>query len=124
MTGLAELGKDLRVVCRSFFESGLQVLFAVPDETILHVRIDAIHPGIRQIRSLLDQSHWVLTCRYCATRVKVTVLMAENTVDEAYYWSSRRKEQQMRHLLETVRRKGLRRRRRKPTLLDYVNDAK
>jgi len=55
---------------------------------------------------------------------KVTVLMAENTVDEAYYWSSRRKEQQMHHLLETIKRKGLRRRRRKLTLLDYINDAK
>jgi ERCC4-related helicase len=55
---------------------------------------------------------------------KVTVLMAENTVDEAYYWSSRRKEQQMRHLLETVKRKGFRRRRHKVTLYDYINDAK
>jgi ERCC4-related helicase len=53
---------------------------------------------------------------------KVTVLMAENTVDEAYYYSSRRKEQQMRHLLENVKRKGFKRRRHKATLLDYMND--
>jgi Fanconi anemia group M protein len=51
---------------------------------------------------------------------KVTVLMAEGTVDEAYYYSSRRKEQQMRHLLETVKRRGLKPRRRKITLLDYI----
>jgi len=51
---------------------------------------------------------------------KVTVLMAEGTVDEAYY-SSRRKEQQMHHLLETVKRRGLKSpRRRKTTLLDYI----
>ena len=55
---------------------------------------------------------------------KVTVLMAENTVDEAYHYSSRRKEQQMQYLLETVKRKGFKRRRHKATLLDYVNDEK
>jgi ERCC4-related helicase len=48
--------------------------------------------------------------------------MAENTVDEAYYYSSRRKEQQMRHLLENVKRKGFTRRRHRATLLDYIND--
>ena len=52
---------------------------------------------------------------------RVTVLMAEGTVDEAYYYSSRRKEQQMRHLLETVKRRGLKSpRKRKTTLLDYI----
>jgi Fanconi anemia group M protein len=51
---------------------------------------------------------------------KVTVLMAEGTVDEAYYYSSTRKEQQMRHLLEAVKRRGLKPRRRKTTLLDYI----
>lgn len=51
---------------------------------------------------------------------KVTVLMAEGTVDEAYYYSSRRKEQQMRHLLDAVKRRGLKPRRRKTTLLDYI----
>ncbi|HXZ97948.1 MAG TPA: helicase-related protein, partial [Candidatus Acidoferrum sp.] len=55
---------------------------------------------------------------------KVTVLMAENTVDEAYYYSSRRKEQQMQHLLENVKRKGFKRRRHKATLLDYADDEK
>ena len=38
---------------------------------------------------------------------KVTVLMAEDTVDEAYYYSSRRKEERMRSLLETVKRRSL-----------------
>jgi Fanconi anemia group M protein len=38
---------------------------------------------------------------------KVTVLMAEGTVDEAYYYSSRRKEERMRHLLETVKQRKL-----------------
>jgi Fanconi anemia group M protein len=51
---------------------------------------------------------------------KVTVLMAEDTVDEAYYYSSRRKEQKMRHLLEAVKRRGIRHRKRKITLLDYL----
>jgi Fanconi anemia group M protein len=52
---------------------------------------------------------------------KVTVLMAEGTVDEAYYYSSRRKEQQMHRLLETVKRRGLKSpRKRKTTLLDCI----
>ena len=55
---------------------------------------------------------------------KVTVLMAEDTVDEAYYWSSRRKEEQMRQLMETMKRKGIRPRRRKVTLMDYIENAK
>ena len=38
---------------------------------------------------------------------KVTVLIAEDTIDEAYYYSSRRKEERMRHLLETVKRRKL-----------------
>jgi ERCC4-related helicase len=38
---------------------------------------------------------------------KVTVLVAEGTVDEAYYYSSRRKEERMRNLLETVKRRNL-----------------
>jgi Fanconi anemia group M protein len=41
---------------------------------------------------------------------KVTVLMAEGTVDEAYYYSSRRKEERMRHLLENVKQGKLRHR--------------
>lgn len=55
---------------------------------------------------------------------KVTVLMAEDTVDEAYYWSSRRKEQQMRNLMENVKRKGIGQKRRRVTLMDYIEDAK
>lgn len=51
---------------------------------------------------------------------RVTVLMAEGTVDEAYYYSSRRKEQEMRQLLQTVKRRGLKRARRRRTLHDYV----
>ncbi len=51
---------------------------------------------------------------------KMTVLIAEGTIDEAYYWSSRRKEQQMHRILETVKRKGVRPERKKTTLLDYA----
>jgi len=51
---------------------------------------------------------------------RVTVLMAEGTVDEAYYYSSRRKEQEMRQLLQTVKRRGLKRARRRRTLHDYI----
>jgi Fanconi anemia group M protein len=51
---------------------------------------------------------------------KVTVLMAEDTVDEAYYYSSRRKEERMRHLLDAVKRGKLKPSRRRKTLLDYA----
>jgi len=55
------------------------------------------------------------------TRVgKVTVLIAEDTVDEAYYYSSLRKEQQMHSILQKVRTRGLRRAKKKTTLLDYI----
>ena len=50
---------------------------------------------------------------------KVTVLMAEGTVDEAYYYSSRRKEERMRHLLETVKQRRLKLR-RPTTMHDYT----
>ena len=51
---------------------------------------------------------------------KMTVLMSEGTIDEAYYWSSKRKEQQMQRILETVKRQGPRANVRKKTLLDYA----
>jgi len=51
---------------------------------------------------------------------KMTVLMSEGTIDEAYYWSSKRKEQQMQRILETVKRQGPRPNVRKKTLLDYA----
>ncbi len=51
---------------------------------------------------------------------KMTVLIAEGTIDEAYYWSSKRKEQQMHRFLESVKRKGVRPAKRKTTLLDYA----
>ncbi len=50
---------------------------------------------------------------------KMTVLIAEGTIDEAYYWTSRRREQQMHQFLETVKKKGVRPSKRKTTLLDY-----
>ncbi len=37
---------------------------------------------------------------------KMTVLIAEGTIDEAYYWTSKRKEEQMHRFLETVKKKG------------------
>lgn len=53
------------------------------------------------------------------TRVgKVTVLMAEGTVDEAYYWSSLHKEQRMRTILDRISQTGVRTVSRKATLLD------
>ena len=55
------------------------------------------------------------------TRIgKVTVLMAEDTVDEAYYWSSLRKERRMHSILSMVRLKGVRTVKKKTTLLDYT----
>jgi len=55
------------------------------------------------------------------TRIgKVTVLMAEDTVDEAYYWSSLRKEERMHSILNMVRTKGVRTVKKKTTLLDYT----
>ena len=55
------------------------------------------------------------------TRVgKVTVLMAEDTVDEAYYWSSLRKEKRMQSILSIVKAKGVRTAKKRTTLLDYT----
>lgn len=51
---------------------------------------------------------------------KVTVLMAEGTVDEAYYWSSIRKEQKMHTILHRISEKGIRTKSKKTTLLDYT----
>lgn len=54
------------------------------------------------------------------TRVgKVTVLMAEGTVDEAYYRSSLHKEQRMRTILNRISQTGLRNVSRETTILDY-----
>jgi len=54
------------------------------------------------------------------TRIgKVTVLMAEGTVDEAYYHSSLRKERNMHAILNRVSQTGIKTRSRKTTLLDY-----
>ena len=54
------------------------------------------------------------------TRIgKVTVLMAEDTVDEAYYHSSLRKERSMHAILNRVSQTGIKTRSRKTTLLDY-----
>jgi len=50
---------------------------------------------------------------------KMTVLIAEGTIDEAYYWTSRRKEQQMHRLLEAAKHKGAKPAKKKTTLLDY-----
>jgi ERCC4-related helicase len=47
-------------------------------------------------------------------------LVAEETVDEAYYWSSVRKERRMHSILSTVRTKGVRTVKKKATLLDYT----
>ena len=55
------------------------------------------------------------------TRVgKVTTLMVENTVDEAYYWSSFRKERRMRTILHRIKTGGVKSVRKKVTLLDYT----
>lgn len=51
---------------------------------------------------------------------KVTVLMAEGTVDEAYYWSSLQKERRMHSILSMVRTRGIRTVKKKTTLLDYT----
>lgn len=54
------------------------------------------------------------------TRIgKVTVLMAEDTVDEAYYWSSLRKEERMHTILARAKATGIRTIKKKTTLLDY-----
>jgi len=54
------------------------------------------------------------------TRIgKVTVLMAEDTVDEAYYWSSTRKEQKMHAILNRISQTGVRTTGKKTSILDY-----
>ncbi len=52
---------------------------------------------------------------------KMTVLIAEGTIDEAYYWTSKRREQQMHTFLDKVSKKGVKPRlgKRKMTLDDY-----
>ena len=52
---------------------------------------------------------------------KMTVLIAEGTIDEAYYWTSKRREEQMHKFLETVKKKGVgpRLSKRKSTLDAY-----
>jgi len=37
---------------------------------------------------------------------KMTVLISEGTIDEAYYWTSQKREQQMHRFLQTVKKKG------------------
>ena len=102
------LGRFNLLVTTSIGEEGLHV----PD--VDHVIFYEAVPS--EIRSIQRRG------RTGRTRIgKVTVLTAEGTVDEAYYWSSRRKEQKMQHLLETVKRRRLKPRRRKVTLLDYIN---
>ncbi|MGA2462123.1 MAG: helicase-related protein, partial [Candidatus Bathyarchaeia archaeon] len=55
------------------------------------------------------------------TRIgKVTVLMAEDTVDEAYYWSSIRKEQKMHSILKRISQTGVRTAGKKTSILDYT----
>jgi ERCC4-related helicase len=55
------------------------------------------------------------------TRIgKVTVLITEDTVDEAYYWSSIRKEQKMRSILSRISQRGVRTASKKTTILDYT----
>ncbi|MGA2783804.1 MAG: DEAD/DEAH box helicase [Candidatus Bathyarchaeia archaeon] len=55
------------------------------------------------------------------TRIgKVTTLLAENTVDEPYYWSSFRKEKRMRTILHRVKTGGMKTIKKKTTLLDYT----
>lgn len=51
----------------------------------------------------------------------MTVLIAEGTIDEAYYWTSKRREQQMHTFLDKVSKKGVKPRlgKRKMTLDDY-----
>ncbi len=50
---------------------------------------------------------------------KVTILMAEDTVDEAYYWSSQRKEQKMRTILNRISKTGVKTGTKKTNLLDF-----
>ena len=52
---------------------------------------------------------------------KMTVLIAEGTIDEAYFWTSKRREEQMHRFLETVKKKGagLRPPKRRSTLDAY-----
>jgi Fanconi anemia group M protein len=55
------------------------------------------------------------------TRIgKVTVLMAEDTVDEGYYWSSLRKEERMHSILNRVKTSGVKAVKKRTTLLDYA----
>ena len=52
---------------------------------------------------------------------RVTILLAEGTVDESYYYSSLYKENRMRELVSGARERPARRKAKNPTLLDYVD---
>ena len=100
-------GKYNLLITTSIGEEGLHI----PD--VDHVIFYEAVPS--EIRSIQRRG------RTGRTRVgRVTVLMAEDTVDEAYYYSSLRKEKRMHSVLERVRTRGLRPVKRKTTLLDYI----
>jgi Fanconi anemia group M protein len=101
------LGKHNVLVTTSIGEEGLHV----PD--VDHVIFyEAVPSEIRMIQR---------RGRTGRTRAgKMTVLMTEGTIDEAYYWSSRRKEQQMHRHLDTIKKQGIRIPRKRTTLLDYA----
>ncbi|MDG6902355.1 MAG: DEAD/DEAH box helicase [Nitrososphaerota archaeon] len=54
------------------------------------------------------------------TQGRVVILLAEGTVDEAYYYSSLSKEDRMRRLVSEPQEKPRKRRARNPTLMDYI----
>jgi ERCC4-related helicase len=54
------------------------------------------------------------------TEGRVVILLAEGTVDEAYYYSTLFKEGRMRELVKATNAKPVRRRAKNPTLMDFV----
>ena len=54
------------------------------------------------------------------TEGRVVILLAEGTVDEAYYFSTLLKESRMRELVKENNREPVKRRGRNPTLMDFV----
>jgi len=57
------------------------------------------------------------------TEGRVVILLAEGTVDEAYYYSTLMKESRMKELVRETNQKPTKRRSRNPTLMDFVPES-
>ncbi len=101
-------GKFKVLVSSSIGEEGLHV----PDVDLV-VFYEAVPSEIRYIQRRGRTGR--------TTEGRVIILLAEGTVDEAYYYSTLRKENRMRELVKSSGGKEPKRRTKNPTLMDFVD---